>query len=118
MAVWRGACRPDSLISMRSPAGFSQEPWLPLRLVRALEKSVLALDFMRSCSLRHRMASVIFSLEMSKSEIVMRLLAAEARVKLADMRSGRMNDDDWIRVGGTMSQISDARIRPVVAVTA
>ncbi|WP_234886696.1 hypothetical protein, partial [Mycobacterium tuberculosis] len=29
---------------------------------------------MRSCSIRHRMASVIFSLEMSKSEIVMRLL--------------------------------------------
>src|SRR6185503_6335644 len=46
-------------------------------------KSTLALDFLRSCSIRHRMASVIFSLEMSKSEIVMRLLAAEARIKLA-----------------------------------
>jgi replicative DNA helicase len=54
-------------------------------------KSTLALDFLRSCSIRHRMASVIFSLEMSKSEIVMRLLAAEARIKLAAMRSGRMS---------------------------
>lgn len=71
-------------------------------------KSVLALDIMRSCSLRHGMASVIFSLEMSKSEIVMRLLAAESRVKLADMRSGRMDDEDWIRLGGTISKISDA----------
>ena len=51
--------------------------------------STLGLDFMRSCSIRHRMASVIFSLEMSKSEIVMRLLSAEAKIKLADMRSGR-----------------------------
>ena len=32
---------------------------------------------------------------MSKTEIVMRLLSAEAKIKLADMRSGRMNDDDW-----------------------
>ena len=49
-------------------------------------KSTLGLDFMRSCSIKHRMASVIFSLEMSKSEIVMRLLSAEAKIKLADMR--------------------------------
>ena len=41
--------------------------------------STLGLDFLRSCSIKHRMASVIFSLEMSKSEIVMRLLSAEAR---------------------------------------
>ena len=51
-------------------------------------KSTLGLDFMRSCSIKHRMASVIFSLEMSKSEIVMRLLSAEAKIKLADMRVG------------------------------
>jgi len=71
-------------------------------------KSVLALDFMRSCSIKHRMPSVIFSLEMSKSEIVMRLLAAQGRVKLADMRSGRMSDDDWARLARTMSEISEA----------
>lgn len=70
--------------------------------------STLGLDFMRSCSIRHRMASVIFSLEMSKSEIVMRLLSAEAKIKLADMRSGRMNDDDWTRLARRMSEISEA----------
>jgi replicative DNA helicase len=70
--------------------------------------STLGLDFMRSCSIKHRMASVIFSLEMSKSEIVMRLLSAEAKIKLADMRSGRMNDDDWTRLARRMSEISEA----------
>jgi replicative DNA helicase len=63
---------------------------------------------MRSCSIKHRMASVIFSLEMSKSEIVMRLLSAEAKIKLADMRSGRMSDDDWTRLARRMSEISEA----------
>jgi replicative DNA helicase len=71
-------------------------------------KSTLALDFMRSCSIKHGRASVIFSLEMSKSEIVMRLLSAEARIKLADMRAGRMSDDDWTRMARRMGEISDA----------
>lgn len=70
--------------------------------------STLGLDFMRSCSIKHRQASVIFSLEMSKSEIVMRLLSAEAKIKLADMRSGRMTDDDWTRLARRMSEISEA----------
>ncbi|KUI48051.1 replicative DNA helicase [Mycobacterium sp. GA-1199] len=71
-------------------------------------KSTLGLDFMRSCSIKHQMPSVIFSLEMSKSEIVMRLLSAEAKIKLADMRSGRMSDDDWTRLARRMSEISEA----------
>jgi replicative DNA helicase len=71
-------------------------------------KSTLGLDFMRSCSIKHRFASVIFSLEMSKSEIVMRLLSAEAKIKLGDMRSGRMSDDDWTRLARRMSEISEA----------
>ncbi len=70
--------------------------------------STLGLDFMRSCSIKNRMASVIFSLEMSKSEIVMRLLSAEAKIKLGDMRSGRMSDDDWTRLARRMSEISEA----------
>ncbi len=70
--------------------------------------STLGLDLMRSCSIKNRLASVIFSLEMSKSEIVMRLLSAEAKIKLADMRSGRMNDDDWTRLARRMSEISEA----------
>ncbi len=71
-------------------------------------KSTLGLDFLRSCSVKHQMASVMFSLEMSKSEIVMRLLSAEAKIKLSDMRSGRMSDDDWRRLARRMSEISEA----------
>ncbi|MDG4667279.1 replicative DNA helicase [Mycobacterium sp. 236(2023)] len=71
-------------------------------------KSTLGLDFMRSCSIKHQLPSIVFSLEMSKTEIVMRLLSAEAKIKLADMRSGRMSDDDWTRLARRMSEISEA----------
>ena len=70
--------------------------------------STLGLDFLRSCSIKNRLSSVVFSLDMCKSEIVMRLLSAEAKIKLADMRSGRMTDDDWTRLARRMSEISEA----------
>ncbi|WP_024801532.1 replicative DNA helicase [Nocardia sp. BMG51109] len=70
--------------------------------------STLGMDFMRSASVKHGLASVIFSLEMSRTEIVMRLLSAEAKIKLGDMRSGRMSDDDWTRLARRMSEISEA----------
>jgi replicative DNA helicase len=71
-------------------------------------KSTLGLDLARSCSVAHGMASVIFSLEMSRTEIVMRLLSAEAKIRLSDMRSGRMTDDDWTRLARRMGEISEA----------
>jgi replicative DNA helicase len=82
--------------------------YLASRAMIPTHNSTLGLDFLRSCSIKHRMSSVIFSLEMSKSEIVMRLLSAEAKIKLADMRSGRMSDDDWTRLARRMSEISEA----------
>jgi replicative DNA helicase len=70
--------------------------------------STLGLDFARSCSVKHGMSSVIFSLEMSRTEIVMRMLSAEAKIRLADMRGGRMTDDDWTRLARRMSEVSEA----------
>jgi replicative DNA helicase len=70
--------------------------------------STLGLDWARACSIKHGMSSVIFSLEMSRTEIVMRMLSAEAKIRLADMRGGRMTDDDWTRLARRMSEISEA----------
>ncbi|EFM44893.1 MULTISPECIES: replicative DNA helicase [Corynebacterium] len=71
-------------------------------------KSTLAMDFIRSCSLQHGKSSVIFSLEMSASEIVMRLLSAESEVKLTDMRSGGVSTEDWAKIDDTLNRIQDA----------
>jgi replicative DNA helicase len=74
----------------------------------AIGKSTLALDFSRACSIKHGLTSAIFSLEMSKSEITMRLLSAEAKVPLHHMRSGHMSDDDWARLARRMGEVADA----------
>lgn len=73
-----------------------------------LGKSTVAMDILRSCAIKHSMPALLFSLEMSKSEIVMRLMSAEAGVPLADMRAGRMNDDAWTRLAKRMEALSEA----------
>ncbi|WP_330300971.1 replicative DNA helicase [Streptomyces sp. NBC_00503] len=74
----------------------------------AMGKSTLALDFARACSIKANLPSVIFSLEMGRNEIAMRLLSAEARVALHHMRSGTMTDDDWTRLARRMPDVSAA----------
>ncbi|MGW3347813.1 replicative DNA helicase [Nonomuraea rubra] len=74
----------------------------------AIGKSTLGLDFARSAAIKHGMTTVIFSLEMSRNEITMRLLSAEARVALHHMRSGMMGDDDWTRLARRMSEVAEA----------
>ncbi|WP_184841023.1 replicative DNA helicase [Allocatelliglobosispora scoriae] len=73
-----------------------------------LGKSTAGMDFARSASLKHNLASAIFSLEMSKVEIVTRLLSAEAKVPMHVLRSGQLSDDDWTKLARRMGEISEA----------
>ncbi len=70
--------------------------------------STLALDFCRAASIQHNLASVIFSLEMTRNEITMRLLSAEAKIPLNHMRNGHMNDEDWAKLARKMGEVSSA----------
>ncbi|MFE2615030.1 replicative DNA helicase [Micromonospora chalcea] len=70
--------------------------------------STASMDFARNAAIRANQAAAIFSLEMSKVEIVMRLLSAEARVPLHVLRSGQLSDDDWTKLARCMGEISEA----------
>lgn len=74
----------------------------------ALGKSTLALDFARAASIHNDLPSIIFSLEMGRSEIAMRLLSAEAAVPLQSMRKGTLHNEDWTKIASTRGQINDA----------
>ena len=71
-------------------------------------KSTLALDLCRAASIQNNLASVFFSLEMTRSEITMRLLSAEAKVPLNHIRTGQMTDDDWARLARKMGEVESA----------
>src|SRR5205085_1636693 len=71
-------------------------------------KSTLGLDFCRAASIKHNLTSVIFSLEMGKTEITMRLLSAEARIPLNHIRNGDMSEEDWSKLAPHMTSGSAA----------
>ena len=74
----------------------------------AMGKSTLALDLCRAASIHNNLTSCFFSLEMTRSEITMRLLSAEAKVPLNHIRNGQMNDDDWQKLARKMAEVSSA----------
>ncbi len=76
----------------------------------AMGKSTLALDLCRAASIHNNLASCFFSLEMTRSEITMRLLSAEAKVPLNHIRNGAMTDDDWAKLARKMGEVSSAPI--------
>ena len=98
------ASRPVRCVQVDSP----DHLYLAGRGMIPTHNSTLALDFARAAAIRHGIATVLFSLEMGRNEITMRLLSAEARVPLSTMRTGQMNDDDWARLARRMSEVADA----------
>ena len=74
----------------------------------AVGKSTLGLDIARHAAIHENQTAVIFSLEMSKSEITMRMLSAEARVGLNNIRSGQLSEEEWAKLARRMGEISDA----------
>ena len=88
--------------------GFHPGNMIVLAARPAVGKSTLGLDIARYASIHKRETSVIFSLEMSRSEITMRMLSAEARVPLNNIRSGRLSEEEWARMARRMGEISDA----------
>ena len=77
-------------------------------------KTSLALDIVRQVAVKARVPVGLFSLEMSKEQLVDRLLCAEANVDLWKMRTGRLSDreeaDDFPRIGHAMGLLSEAPI--------
>ena len=88
--------------------GFHPGNMIVLAARPAVGKSTLGLDIARYASIHKLDTSVIFSLEMSRSEITMRMLSAEARVPLNNIRSGSLSDDEWARMARRMGEISEA----------
>ncbi len=76
----------------------------------ALGKSTLALDLVRSISIKHRYASAFFSLEMNRGELIRRATSAEGRINLHHLSPNCMTDEDWRRAGAVREQIVTAPI--------
>lgn len=73
----------------------------------AVGKSTFALDVARTAAIKHQLPTVVFSLEMSRTEITMRLLSAESEIPLQHMRKGRLEDRHWTKLAETQGRLQD-----------
>ncbi|MCA1780807.1 MAG: replicative DNA helicase [Dermatophilaceae bacterium] len=82
--------------------------YLAGRSMIATHNSTIGLDIARSAAIKNGLATAVFSLEMSKTEITMRVLSAEASLQLQDLRKGTLRDEGWQKLARVMSDISVA----------
>lgn len=95
-------------------AGLQKADLVILAARPSVGKTTLALDVARNIAIRQKKKVGIFSLEMSKEQLVDRLLCSEANVELWRMRTGKLSDqegaDDFPRIGHAMGLLSEASI--------
>jgi replicative DNA helicase len=73
-------------------------------------KTALALSIARNASVEHDVPVGIFSLEMANQQLVLRLLAAEARVDAHKLRTGRLSDEEWPKLSTKVHKLAEAKI--------
>ncbi len=95
-------------------AGLQKSDLIILAARPSVGKTSMALDIARQAANKSKQGVGIFSLEMSKEQLVDRMLCAQAGISLWRMRTGRLSDreedNDFIRINEAMGQLSQAPI--------
>ncbi|MCC5949874.1 MAG: replicative DNA helicase [Nitriliruptoraceae bacterium] len=92
----------------RLTAGLQPQNLVIIAARPAMGKSSLVLGISHFVAARLSRPALLFSLEMSKLEIVNRLLSSEARIDSSRLRTGRLEETDWRKLGDALGALSDA----------
>ena len=76
----------------------------------AMGKSAFALNIATNAAVQAKVPVIIFNLEMSKSQLVNRILCSEAMVDSNKIRTGKIEEDDWVKLATALGPLSEAPI--------
>lgn len=91
-------------------AGFQRSDLIIIAGRPSMGKTSFALNVSMYAAMEARIPVGLFSLEMSKAQIALRILCARARVNLKTLRTGFLSPEDWSRLTLAVGNISDAPI--------
>ena len=91
-------------------SGFQSSNLVIVAARPSMGKSSLLNDFALNAATRQQQPVVIFSLEMSKEELVQRFLASEAKVDSQRLRKGSLQEQDWSRLSAALGRLAEAPI--------
>lgn len=90
--------------------GFQKSDLIILAARPSVGKTALALDMMRHAGLQEKKTVAFFSLEMSKTQIMDRLLGMQSNIPFWEIRTGRLSDKKFMKLADTMGELADANI--------
>ena len=76
----------------------------------SMGKTAFSLNIAQHVILREKKSLAYFSVEMGKEQLMMRMLASEARINLSDLRVGALSDNAWPRLIDKASKMAEARL--------
>ena len=91
-------------------SGFQNSDLIILAARPSMGKTALALNIARNAAIDANIPVAVFSLEMSKEQLSMRMLSSEARLDSARLRSGFISQDDWMKITEAASHLSNSSI--------
>jgi replicative DNA helicase len=91
-------------------AGFQRSNMIVVAARPAMGKTSLCLNIAVNAAMRHKVPVAIFSLEMSRQELAMRMICSEARVNFQKLRTGAIGQEEINRLVGSVAKLSDAPI--------
>lgn len=91
-------------------AGLQRSDLIILAARPAMGKTAIALNLTQNVALHEKQAVLFFSLEMSKDQLVDRMLASESGVDAWNIRTGNLSDEDFEKLGHAMGSLSEAPI--------
>jgi replicative DNA helicase len=89
-------------------AGLQPSELVILAARPSMGKTALALNIAENVAVRNKEPVAVFSLEMSKESLLLRMLASEARVDAHKFRTGHMSRDDWNKITRALTSLGDA----------
>ncbi len=91
-------------------AGFQKSDLIILAARPSIGKTAMALNLAQNIAVKSEKPVLLFSLEMSKEQLVDRMLASEAGVNSWNLRTGNLSDSDFEKIGHAMGALSEAQI--------
>lgn len=91
-------------------AGLHESDLVLIAARPAMGKTAFALNLATNAAVRAKVPVAIFSLEMSKEQLVNRVLCSEAMVDSNKVRTGKVDDEDWVKLAGALGPLSESSI--------
>ncbi len=91
-------------------AGFHGSELILIAARPAMGKTAFALNIATNAALRANVPVAVFSLEMSKEQLVNRILCSESMVDSNKVRTGKLDEEDWTKLAETIGPLSEAEM--------